>query len=679
MILVEEILKKLIIMIEDILICPLCKNKLGIRQNTLICPNCGKTCSIDENSFDFLGDENCFGSEITLEEMNRVLEIAFASGWKNAVSVIKQKHPNLQAYLDNDCRIDWLFHCIDYLHVNSCLDIVSGYGGNTFELAKYYNEVWSLDADKQRISFQKIRQAQEKVNNIRFIRNDWLQLPFPDNYFDLVVANRVLESIGMRDISKNPQKLQEAFLREVRRVLKPHGCVYMGTENRFAYTKLGVSHDHSGLSFTSIVPRKLSEKFIRYSGKACGYGENTPTVKWKDYRTYTYSMKGYEKLFKDADYASIDFYWRLSSNGPSISGRFHDDSFPYYLRWNRNNSNIIDNNLKKWLVKIGSYFPDSLLKLLNQTLCESFLIFAYKQNKPDTFESILLSHTAPNTGFIILRSGENTKYKINYFILKSKGLKSVAKFSPNSRSDALSLEENTLSNVSGFSIDKNTINTIPVFFEPPFPGSQLQQFSFVQNEKALTWLLDFQKKTSSGYWNSTDLLKELQILCAYLADLPLQNDIKMRTIHRMKEFADSLDKVKIPVTAEHGDYCRLNIIIDKNDIHVLDWEFFNPNGNPLFDIGFFLLDNLTLNIFLKSGKNIRRKIPYYKIFKLMLFRYAKETKLPEGLILQSCSYAILRCMKRTITNSVDVESEYYTKKLLYLDKLYFSTFNDLLI
>src|SRR4030065_2206102 len=104
-----------------------------------------------------------------------------------------------------------------------------------------------MESVRQRVSFQHIRQQQEHVRNIRFVRADWLRLPFPDNSFDLVVANGVLEWLGLSDYSRNPRQVQQEFLKEARRVLKPGGCLYVGTENRFGISFFAGARDHSGL------------------------------------------------------------------------------------------------------------------------------------------------------------------------------------------------------------------------------------------------------------------------------------------------------------------------------------------------------------------------------------------------------------------------------------------------
>ena len=65
------------------------------------------------------------------------------------------------------------------------------------------------------------------------VRGNASQLPFPDDFFDLVVCNGVLEWIGVINDTVEPREAQIAFLQEVKRVLSRRGCLYVGIENRF--------------------------------------------------------------------------------------------------------------------------------------------------------------------------------------------------------------------------------------------------------------------------------------------------------------------------------------------------------------------------------------------------------------------------------------------------------------
>jgi hypothetical protein len=69
----------------------------------------------------------------------------------------------------------------------------------------------------------------------------------------------------------------------------------VGIENRYALAYLR-AHDHGGLRYTSYMPRFLANTYSRFMNHG-------------SYRTYTYSKRGYEKLFMKAGFVnSSDFY-----------------------------------------------------------------------------------------------------------------------------------------------------------------------------------------------------------------------------------------------------------------------------------------------------------------------------------------------------------------------------------
>jgi ubiquinone/menaquinone biosynthesis C-methylase UbiE len=73
------------------------------------------------------------------------------------------------------------------------------------------------------------------------------QLPFPDGSVDVVVFNHIYEHVV------DPV----AVLRDITRVLKPNGAVYLGLGNR-----LGIMEPHYRLPFLSYLPPALADRYI---------------------------------------------------------------------------------------------------------------------------------------------------------------------------------------------------------------------------------------------------------------------------------------------------------------------------------------------------------------------------------------------------------------------------------
>src|SRR4029079_8173687 len=89
-------------------------------------------------------------------------------------------------------------------------------------------------------------------------------IPFPDNTFDLVMLDNVLEHVTDRPLT----------LREVRRVLKPGGLLYMVTPKPFSLYSLW-NDPHYDLAGLVLMPRRMQ---IWYFEKIRGGGKGTYDV-----------------------------------------------------------------------------------------------------------------------------------------------------------------------------------------------------------------------------------------------------------------------------------------------------------------------------------------------------------------------------------------------------------------
>ena len=76
-------------------------------------------------------------------------------------------------------------------------------------------------------------------------------LPFPNNYFEVVITNHVIEHVG----NKNKQL---GHLKELRRVLKTNGIGYLATPNRWM-----IVEPHFHLAFLSWLPRSMRSTYLQ--------------------------------------------------------------------------------------------------------------------------------------------------------------------------------------------------------------------------------------------------------------------------------------------------------------------------------------------------------------------------------------------------------------------------------
>lgn len=125
----------------------------------------------------------------------------------------------------------------------------------TTELGKVSKNVFGVDVVDERIS--KESHTYKKVKNT--------DLPFKDNYFDIVISNQIIEHI----------KDKNNHINEIYRVLKKDGVCYLATPNKYYFLE-----PHYRLPFLSILPRKFANIYLNLFRKIREYdvyplGHNT--------------------------------------------------------------------------------------------------------------------------------------------------------------------------------------------------------------------------------------------------------------------------------------------------------------------------------------------------------------------------------------------------------------------
>ncbi len=202
------------------------------------------------------------------------------------------------------------------------LDLGAGMGAISEYLSPHFSQVYSIEGCKERCRFLAVRKARKGLDNVTIINAGLNQLAFPDNSVDLVVCNGVLEWVGLG--SHGPvEDVQVQMLREIRRVLKPSGLLYVGIENRWALAYMMGLPDHSGLCFTSLMPRWIAGLLVRLLK-----GQGSFSVAMTDsYRTYTYGHKGYQSLLGRAGFEHCDLFCvEPSYDIPAYAYPFDGDS-----------------------------------------------------------------------------------------------------------------------------------------------------------------------------------------------------------------------------------------------------------------------------------------------------------------------------------------------------------------
>ncbi len=288
-------------MSNSVYVCPQCQSRLSEEKDGYSCSSgCGGKFLIENGVPNFRETEFYWGV-LNQEMVSKLVILAQTKGWKKAFEdSVKKENQSLHDYLLDDSRSIW--HCIlPLLPQSRVLDIGCGWGGITFPLAREYKEVYALDATKENVQFINIRCKQDKITNIFPLCANALKLPFEDNFFDLVVVYGVLEWMGLSGDKERPEFYQRAMLKEIYRVLKKGGCLYLAIENRWGIVYLlGARDPHTGLRFITLLPRFLADIYSKL-------------VRKQPYRAYTHSLTVYKKMFKQAGFPSIDSYAPLPS------------------------------------------------------------------------------------------------------------------------------------------------------------------------------------------------------------------------------------------------------------------------------------------------------------------------------------------------------------------------------
>ena len=132
------------------------------------------------------------------------------------------------------------------------LEIGTGSGG----IAHYFGTHPTLSCNVTAVDVHDNRQVHAGHD---YIPVQGVDLQFEDARFDVVISNHVIEHVGDKDA-------QLTHLREIRRVLRAGGCVYLAVPNRWMLTE-----PHYRLAFLSWLPRRWRSAYLRWSGKGSFY------------------------------------------------------------------------------------------------------------------------------------------------------------------------------------------------------------------------------------------------------------------------------------------------------------------------------------------------------------------------------------------------------------------------
>ena len=193
------------------------------------------------------------------EGKSELTAIARAIGWREAIA----RQFGSAEYLTDERRAKFL----DLLPIEGAnvLEIGPGFGQFTDKIGRKAKHVDALEVDPVQADFIREKLRQEGITNttIKTGGGDCL-LPYDPASFDLVILNLVFEW-SSTTIDEPHEQAHSRLLREIARVLRPDGRLYLATKNRFALRYLlGKPDEHyHDMRFGSALPRWLADRVHR--------------------------------------------------------------------------------------------------------------------------------------------------------------------------------------------------------------------------------------------------------------------------------------------------------------------------------------------------------------------------------------------------------------------------------
>ncbi len=285
-------------------ICLKCEKTLVHGTRRMECLVCGTQWPVDRGIPSY--DSAQYYGEVSQETMLDLIALAEKGHWRSAArTMFEDSNPELYNYVADLNRASWIPILPIGPH-STVLDVNSGLGAVTHALALNYHHVVSVEPVAEMARFAKVRLDQEGLKNVELVHTTLDVLPFSKSTFDLIVLNGVLEWVRQWRSSRTSREAQIEALKDLRRLLKPHGVLVIGSENRIGYTRFLHRTDHAPGQFTNRMVRWFASLYRRLKKPGFYRSLMDPT---KGHRRYTHTPQGYLNLLRQAGFPLVDLWW----------------------------------------------------------------------------------------------------------------------------------------------------------------------------------------------------------------------------------------------------------------------------------------------------------------------------------------------------------------------------------
>jgi SAM-dependent methyltransferase len=273
-------------------VCTNCAGALADRDSFYECEDCAARYAARGGIACFRPSERHHG-EIPREEMRRLLAGAQHEGWRAAYERALRARAGEPPPAPDRAP---LFELLALRGDERVLDFGCGLGAIAVGLAARVAHVVALDAVYESAAFVDIRCRQDRIENVTACcAGDPLELPFPDESFDLVIASGVLEYVPLA-VPGAPEEAQRLALESLARVLVPGGRLFLAMENRWGYTRFLGYRDASGLPFSQLAPRPVAAALGRVFGRT-------------RFAVATQGLPTLRRLLAGAGFGAARFFW----------------------------------------------------------------------------------------------------------------------------------------------------------------------------------------------------------------------------------------------------------------------------------------------------------------------------------------------------------------------------------
>jgi SAM-dependent methyltransferase len=529
------------------------------------------------------------------------------------------------------------------------------WGGLTIPAAQFHDEVYAVDKTIETLQFLKIRAGQMGFDNIRVVASGVRKLPFPDGFFDLVVLNGVLEWTALEEkvilekdwkkpgrglrtakrgrYTEDPYAVQLEVLKEMRRVLKPGGALYLAIENRFGYVYLaGYPDDHMNMSFICFMPRFLANAVTKLFLR-------------REYRTYVHGVSGYRKMLKKSGYGAVDLY----------------GVFMHYIRPSEMVPLDLVSGLKKKIVStkrglnkiLLNALPAGALKWVSPSIAAVASRDASDPLGKPRIISILeqagvmgddcgparaakcdsRSGNGLTANYLIYNGRSDTPEYFCKVCRDNRAASILANESRNMDMVKAMLERTSLSSSVPEKLYHGTVDDV-TFMVTRFIDARRSDFVSMRLLRtgikaldrditsAMRFLSDFQKNSIKREIGArryfTSFIEESK---KHLEEKGILTKSVKFSLNALEKEVKGLGDETIFLCAQHGDFDFFyNILFDTTGVRVLDFEHFMPEALPLLDLA-----TLIFNPILMSLEHEKIKIPLRSlVYKHGLLSYIRK-------------------------------------------------------